>query len=109
MTVIHVIAPYRYRKTWVFDDPAVGLRREAFVSGADLLLDLIAKQLKRKRFVIQFSARPFPSAQFSLDRRTPAWGGTWYYAKSYKTKAWLCSALLKYFRKAPQTIYVAVQ
>ena len=30
---IHVIAPYRQAATWVFDDPAVGLKAEPFVSG----------------------------------------------------------------------------
>ena len=30
---IYVITPYYYASTWLFDDPAVGLKAERFVSG----------------------------------------------------------------------------
>ena len=34
MNTIGVIAPYKYEGMWVFDDPAVGLVREPFVTSA---------------------------------------------------------------------------
>ena len=34
-----VIQPYRSHGTWVFDDPAVGLVREPFVSGIPQMID----------------------------------------------------------------------
>jgi hypothetical protein len=39
MNQIIVIHPYKYEGQWVFDDEAVGLRREAFVAGADKIID----------------------------------------------------------------------
>ncbi len=38
---IHVIAPYRHASTWVFDDPAVGLQAEPFVSGIPEMIDVL--------------------------------------------------------------------
>lgn len=39
MNAIFVIAPYKWEGMWVFDDPQVGLHREPFVSGADVMMD----------------------------------------------------------------------
>ena len=38
MNAIRAIHPYRHEGLWVFDDEAVGLRQEPFVSGADGIL-----------------------------------------------------------------------
>ena len=40
---IHVIAPYRQASTWVFDDPAVGLKAEPFVSGIPQMIDALVQ------------------------------------------------------------------
>ncbi len=39
MNSIMLINPYQYDGTWVFDDACVGLQREPFVSGADILIE----------------------------------------------------------------------
>jgi hypothetical protein len=42
MNSVFVIHPYKYYGGWVFDDPAVGLVREAFVAGADDVIERLA-------------------------------------------------------------------
>jgi hypothetical protein len=39
MNGLIAIHPYKAKGMWVFDDPAVGLRQEPFVSGADAIID----------------------------------------------------------------------
>jgi hypothetical protein len=46
---IHVIAPYRQASTWVFDDPAVGLKGEPFVSGIPEMIDTLVKDMPQVR------------------------------------------------------------
>ena len=46
---INVIKPYKYHGQWVFDDPSVDLEREAFVAGADTLLDMRMATRCRRR------------------------------------------------------------
>jgi hypothetical protein len=38
---LFVIMPYKYEGTWVFDDPAVGLKRERFIAGIDRMIDKV--------------------------------------------------------------------
>jgi hypothetical protein len=38
MNAIRAIHPYRHQDLWVFDDKALELRQEPFVSGADRIL-----------------------------------------------------------------------
>lgn len=45
MNTITVIAPYKYEGMWVFDDPAVGLRREAFISGMHKMIDRLVASI----------------------------------------------------------------
>src|SRR3954451_4941950 len=40
---IMVVAPYWYNGTWVFDDPAVGLRREPFVAVVPEMIDVLVE------------------------------------------------------------------
>ena len=46
----------------MFDDPAVGLRREPFVCGADLVIERMGGALPGAEdgFTLFFSANPFP-------------------------------------------------
>jgi hypothetical protein len=37
MNSLLVIHPYKHDGVWVFDDPAVGLGKEPFVAGAEVL------------------------------------------------------------------------
>jgi hypothetical protein len=45
MNTIIAIHPYKAEGMWVFDDPAVGLRQEPFVSGADSIIDRMVSGL----------------------------------------------------------------
>ena len=47
-----VIYPYKYQGMWVFDDEAVGLVREPFVSGADDIIEKTLNQARQARLKI---------------------------------------------------------
>lgn len=107
MNQINTIVPYVSHGTWVFDDPDVGLKREAFVSGADDIIDLMTTTIPNaeRGFVMQFSRKPFPGHQLVLKRGRREFGGRWYAAPALGTEGWLCPALFRYFRWAPRRIY----
>ncbi|MEF9475383.1 MAG: hypothetical protein L0958_01495 [Candidatus Mariimomonas ferrooxydans] len=105
---IMVIHPYKYEGTWVFDDKRVGLVREAFVSGADTIIDKMVEDIPNaeKGFTLLFSSKQFPGHQvveFEWIRKED--GGNWYNCKKINEEGWLCPALFKYFDEAPQKIY----
>lgn len=108
MNSLLVIAPYKHSGLWVFDDPAVGLRQEPFVSGADHIMDLLSAQIPQAEsgFTLVFSAQPFPGYQAHFVRDRAEHGGTWYRWPKQKVEGWLCPALFKYFPAAPPDIYV---
>ena len=79
MNAIGVIAPYKYEGQWVFDDPAVGLVREPFVSGIDKMIDKLVAPIAdaSKGFRLLFSSVPFPGYTVKLEWRREEYGGTW--------------------------------
>ena len=92
---------------WAFNDPEKGLHREPFVAGADALCEALAKSVGSKSAVtIIFSENQFPTAVMRLNWVKFEMGGNVYELAGSDHKAWLCPALLKYFDKAPKTIYV---
>ena len=107
MNAISVIVPYKYEGMWVFDDPAVGLVREPFVSGIDVMLDKLTETIPNaaKGFRPVFSAAPFPGYTVKLEWRREEYGGNWYYSPQLQMEGWLCPALFKYFPKAPTDLY----
>ena len=107
MNEIRIIAPYKYAGSWVFDDPAVGLVREPFVSGMDIIMDRAVADIPdaEKGFRLLFSARPFPGYTIKLVWRREEVGGNWYYAPQFDLEGWLCPALLLYFGAAPPELY----
>lgn len=112
MNALHVISPYKYLGMWVFDDPAVDLVREPFISGADTMIDLVTADMPdaANGFLLIFSSTPFPSHQIKLQwRRGGGELGDWYYSEQLQMEGWLCPALLKYFSAAPKQIYVQVK
>jgi hypothetical protein len=111
MNSLFVIAPYKSEGMWVFDDPAVGLSREPFIAGIDMMIDKVVAGIPNadKGFRAVFSAAPFPGADFKLEWRREESGGNWYYSDQFKMEGWLCPALLKYFPRAPREIYVKVE
>jgi hypothetical protein len=108
---ILVIQPYWHSGTWVFDDPAVGLTREPFVSGVPEMINRLVQDIPNARsgFRLLFAATPFPGAT-RFDRLRGDFGGTWYcVAGEPKTEGWLCPALFKYFPEAPEAIYAKAE
>ena len=104
---IMVIHPYQYEGVWVFDDEATGLEKEAFISGADDVIDKMVKDIPeaQKGFTLIFAATPFPGYQIEFLLRRPEYNGHWYYSQELDMEGWLCPALFKYFDGAPQKIY----
>jgi hypothetical protein len=108
---ILVIEPYRYSGTWVFDDPTVGLVREPFVSGIPEMIDYLVKDIPNasEGFRLLFSAFPFPGHTIRLTLLRSEYGGNWYYSEALDKEGWLCSAMFKYFDKAPAEIYAKAE
>lgn len=111
MNQIRVIAPYKYEGMWVFDDPATGLVREAFVAGIDIMLDQLVASIPdaQKGFRLIFSHAPFPGFTVRLQWRREEYGGNWYFCPQFDTEGWLCPALFKYFAKAPAELYARAE
>jgi hypothetical protein len=112
MNTIDVIYPYRHRGLWVFDDPRVGLDKEPFVAGADVLIDraLARKGIKGDQgFRLIFSAGEFPGYEVVLNWTREGNGGNWYHSAELQHDGWLCPALLRYFEAAPKRIYARVE
>ena len=111
MNSIWVIAPYRFEGMWVFDDPRVGLHREPFISGADVMMDKLVGSIPdaAKGFRLLFSATPFPGYSAKLEWRREEYGGNWYYSPQFDIEGWLCPALFKYFPEAPGEIFVKAE
>jgi hypothetical protein len=105
---IMVIAPYRHAGTWVFDDPAVGLRREPFVAGVPEIIDTMVKDVPNAEngFRMTFSANPFPGYQQKLTWVRAESGGNVYRSDQSAMEGWLCPALFHYFKTAPRELYV---
>jgi hypothetical protein len=93
---------------WVFDDEAVGLRQEPFVSGAGGILDRLTAGIPEAAagFTLLFSGQPFPGFQLECAWQREEFGGNWYHCSAYGLDGWLCPALFKYFETAPPRLYV---
>lgn len=102
-----IIAPYRSRDTWVFDDPNTELVSEPFVEGIPEMIDILVKDIPNANdgFKMLFSGSPFPGYQAKLNRLNSEYGGTWYSWEQHKMTGWLCPALFKYFTEAPPELY----
>ncbi|SNS24556.1 hypothetical protein SAMN05421770_101161 [Granulicella rosea] len=111
MNQINVIAPYKYLGIWVFDDPKKGLVQEAFVGGADTILDLLTQSIPHaeKGFVLLFSSHVFPGFQHHLTWRREEKGGNVYCVSDLKLEGWLCPALLRYFGHAPAELFIQLK
>jgi len=94
---------------WVFDDENVGLDKEPFVEGADMIIDhaLAEKGLPNPEagFRLIFSAGEFPRYDVRFDWLREGEGGNWYASEEFQMESWLCPALLKYSDEAPKHIY----
>ncbi|MBK9120333.1 MAG: hypothetical protein IPM18_12140 [Phycisphaerales bacterium] len=106
-----VLAPYRHAGTWVFDDAAVGLTREPFVSGIPAIIDDMVKSIPDADagFRLLFSAQPFPGHTHQLTWLRADQGGNWYFCEQLEQEGWLCPALFRYYREAPRTFYAKAE
>ena len=108
MNSLFAIPPYKFQGFWVFDDQAVGLRQEPFVSGANRILDILTESIPdaASGFRLVFSTQAFPgfTARFVWEREE--FNGNWYSWPERQIEGWLCPALFKYFESAPEEIYV---
>ena len=111
MNSLLLIRPYKYEGTWVFDDPAVGLKREPFIAGIDTMIDKVVADVPNaeRGFRAIFSASPFPGYALKLEWWRSESGGNWYYCETFSMEGWLCPALFKYFAEAPREIYVKAE
>lgn len=103
MNAINIIHPYKYGTAWVFDDKTKELDKEAFVAGADTLLDILTGN--SEKCTVTFSQHKFPGASNMVKHIGPELDGDIYYSEELKHTLWLCPALLKYFEKAPKEIW----
>ena len=115
---IMVINPYKDKGMWVFDDDATGLVKEPFVAGVPQIIESLLEETNiengEEGFKLIFSSDPFPGFQLMLEKTDDVNGydGTWYKCATpwYNSmKGWLCPALFKYFKTAPEEIYVKVE
>jgi hypothetical protein len=108
---LFVLRPYKDQGTWVFDDPRVGLVREPFVLGIDVMLDRLVANLPGAEagFRLLFSPRPFPGCAAELQWRREESGGNWYFSPTFGLEGWLCPALFKYFAAAPRALYAKAE
>jgi hypothetical protein len=113
---IRCISPYKWNGLWVFDDPNTGLEREAFVAGADVIIDQATAHIRdaANGFILLFSDNPFPNHQVRLDLvetlKSDDPGeigmcGSTYQCQSLGLTGWLCPSLYLYFASIPQHIY----
>jgi hypothetical protein len=111
MNVINIISPYRDGDTWVFDDPAVGLRREPFVAGIPAMIDALVAYIPDAHggFRLLFSSQPFPGFQAELSWIKNEHGGSWYRWNTRQMEGWLCPALFRYFPEVPQKLYARAE
>jgi len=108
--MIRILRVYRHNKGWVFDDPAVGLRKEPLVMGIDRMLDTLAGP-RTKEVYLTFSDQPFDHFNVELEWVSAEDSGNWYRSMSGITMGimgWLCPALYKYFSKAPSKLFLEV-
>jgi hypothetical protein len=110
---IKTIRPYKWEGVWVFDDPAVGLDKEALVAGMPELIEIATAKAgirnPERGFVALFSKDPFPSAQVCLEWVREEGGGNVYRWPEAGREGWLCPALFRYFDHTPQRLYIEVR
>lgn len=110
MNSLFVIHPYRFHDQWVFDDQSRQLDKEPFVGGADTLLGRLTDNAEKCSVI--FSEKKFPGAHEMIVNAEPAVNGTegtYYYHHQMDHKLWLCPALLKFFSKPPEQIYLQIK
>lgn len=125
------IYPRKQQGTWLFDDPAVGLVSEPFVSGADDIIEAMADleeksgEQKAAGVGIYFADQPFSiNGRPAIEMERIGFGsvpdavqqgacgsdGAWYRTTiaGRQLEGWLCPATLKYFSIHPPLLYALI-
>jgi len=108
--MLFTIYPYFFKKTWVFDNKKLNLDKEAFVQGADVIIEYISHYIEGAKdgFALTFSSERMINSHYSLTFIKSEMGGSWYQLDGTDLQGWLCPALFKFFPTAPERIYVSV-
>lgn len=105
---------------WVFDDPHKEIVAEAFVAGADTMLDKITGGYDTDlAYTLQFSTKDYPgSIMITLipeqdamnDKRIPdvTHTGSWWECKEDNHVMWLCDTLDEYIEIEDEELYFSV-
>ncbi len=89
-----------------------GLVQEAFVGGADNIIDLLTGSHipdADNGFVLLFSGAEFPGSQHHVEWKREERNGNIYYSPALQVEGWLCPALLRYFERAPDKLFIQVK
>ena len=120
---IFSLTAYKHNDMWVFDDEERGLVKEPFVHGADTMFDFMSGNVlpgvNNTKCSIAFSANPMPNNDVHvkhIEDLGEDMGDVYEVVSAFTSAAtsfdgfqfWLCPALLSFFDKAPENIYVSV-
>jgi len=108
---INVLNVFKKNNVWVFNDEAVGLYEEPFVSNIN---PIIATVVEGNEFTAFISHSPIPGENIVLDRVALSGDSNleetgWYVMRGTGMEGWLCPATLKFFAEYPKEIHVMIQ
>lgn len=104
---LHCIHPVKKDGVWSFTDKAKDLEDEPFVTDAGEVIDVLSSAIPdaENGFNLYFSEAPFKGAAIKLTHVGEEVGGNSYRINDTHVTAWLCPALLKYFKEPPKQIF----
>lgn len=102
---IQVISMYKQGDIWYFSDDGMGILHEPFVCGMSEMIDDMLGSLSLRTARASFCSQPRILPSFVLLKLWEREGGCWYAGQGMK--GWFCPVLYRYFRKAPERLYVS--
>lgn len=119
---IFTIHPYLLNggKTFVFDEPLVGLKAEAFVMGMSEMMHRACEKwgINKDNLCCNFSADFIPGDTvihlewlsehdgYVSDPKNKNHHGNWYAWNAEKMIGWFCPALFLFFKTSPKNMYI---
>ena len=110
---------------WVFDDPHNEIYREAFVAGADTLIDKIIsrdynlEEVNDKEFILTFSLIDFPGSTIierlsneaarKMGANDISEYGSWWFSDPEDQLLWLCPTLSVYANDEVDTLFFQIK
>ena len=101
----HEVSVYKLAGEWYMDDQVKGIFMEPLVRGVPDIIEFLVR--KRDRLNVGFSSHRKHSLDVNLIKGHFDDGGCWYQLEGTELKGWLCPILLRYFREAPENLYVS--